>query len=75
MSVTTRAELVAELAQVNAAILKAVQAEGYAAGDLSVTRSIAELRRQRTVLEREIRAIDAVNAGGEDGGVSTATFS
>lgn len=74
MSVTTRAELTAELAAVNTAIVKAIAAESYAVGDQSATRNVRTLREHRAYLERELAAIDADAAGAANGAIAVATW-
>lgn len=74
MSLTSRADLVAELEATNTAIRKAIAAESYAVGDQSATRNVRTLREHRAYLEREIAAIDAVNAGAPQGGVAIGTW-
>ena len=72
--ITTREELVTELARTQAAILKATTAESYSVGDQSVQRRLDELRNHRAYLERQIAAIDAETAGAANPIISVATW-
>ena len=74
--ITTRAELVTELAAYNTAILQlAKTGVSVSIGDRAYTREqLAEMRAHRSVLERTIAEIDADAAGASNASASIAVW-